>query len=122
MNIIANMSFKGGNRPVMKTMEGKVVQDADRLDALGAVGIARTFAYSGAKGQLIHDPHLPPRGQMTQEEYRQGKSTAVNHFYEKLFKLKDLMNTEYGKKMANERHRLMEAFLDSFYQEWEGKK
>jgi uncharacterized protein len=122
MEIISTMSFKGGNQAGMRTLEGKVVQDADRLDALGAVGIARTFAYSGANGQLAHDPNLPPRTDMTAEEYRKGKSTAINHFYEKLLKLKDLMNTEYGKKMAEGRHRVMEEFLEQFYAEWEGEK
>lgn len=122
MEIISTMSFKGGSKTGMRTLEGAVVQDADRLDALGAVGIARTFAYSGAKGQLSHDPHLKPRTDMTAEEYRKGKSTAINHFYEKLLKLKDLMNTAYGKRMAEDRHAVMEAFLEQFYAEWEGEK
>ncbi|TCP54527.1 uncharacterized protein EV586_104146 [Tumebacillus sp. BK434] len=122
MEIISTMSFKGGGKTGMRTLEGAVVQDADRLDAIGAVGIARVFAYSGAKGQLSHDPHLPPRTDMTAEEYRKGKSTAINHFYEKLLKLKDLMNTAYGKQMAEGRHAVMEAFLEQFYAEWEGKK
>jgi uncharacterized protein len=121
LEIIATMSFKGGNRPGMRTLEGRVVQDADRLDAIGAVGIARCFAYSGWKGQLIHDPEQKPRQQMTAEEYRTGKSTAINHFYEKLLLLKDRMNTEFAKEMAAERHRVMEEFLARFYQEWEGK-
>ncbi|ARU63588.1 phosphohydrolase [Tumebacillus avium] len=122
MEIISTMSFKGGSKTGMETLEGAVVQDADRLDALGAVGIARTFAYSGAKGQLSHDPHLQPRTDMTAEEYRKGKSTAINHFYEKLLKLKNLMNTSYGKQMAEGRHAVMEAFLEQFYAEWEGEK
>ncbi len=122
MEIISTMSFKGGDRSGMRTLEGAVVQDADRLDALGAVGIARTFAYSGAKGQLAHDPHLKPRTAMTREEYRKGKSTAINHFYEKLLKLKELMNTPYAKRMAEGRHQVMEAFLEQFYEEWEGKR
>ncbi|ASS74709.1 phosphohydrolase [Tumebacillus algifaecis] len=122
MEIISTMSFKGGNKPGMRTLEGAVVQDADRLDALGAVGIARTFAYSGAKGQLPHDPQLKPRTDMTAQEYRQGKSTAINHFYEKLLKLKELMNTAYGRQMAEGRHRVMEAFLEQFYAEWEGQR
>jgi uncharacterized protein len=121
LEIINTMSFKGGNQPPMRTLEGKVVQDADRLDAIGAVGIARTFAFSGARGQLMHDPHLPAREQMTAEEYRRGKSTAVNHFYEKLLLLKDLMNTEGAKRLAEERHRFMKMFLGRFYAEWEGK-
>ncbi|MBP1930229.1 HD domain-containing protein [Ammoniphilus resinae] len=122
IEIIGAMSFKGGNRSAMRTLEGKVVQDADRLDALGAVGIARTFAYSGAKGQLSHDPTLAPRENMTAEEYRMGKSTAINHFYEKLLKLKDLMNTDYAKELAAERHQFMVGFLTQFYAEWEGEK
>lgn len=120
--IIATMSFKGGGAAGMRTLEGRVVQDADRLDAIGAIGIARTMAYSGAKGQLIHDPNLPARTEMTAEEYRKGKSTAINHFDEKLLKLKDLMNTAYGRKMAEERHRVMEAFLEQFREEWEGRR
>ncbi|MFC7391397.1 HD domain-containing protein [Scopulibacillus cellulosilyticus] len=119
IDIISTMSFKGGGRPPMKTLEGKVVQDADRLDAIGAIGIARTFAYAGAKEQLIYDPALSPRTNMTNEEYRSGNSTAINHFYEKLLKLKDLMNTDYGRKMAAERHRFMENFLNQFFKEWD---
>lgn len=120
IEIISTMSFKGGNRPPMKTLEGKVVQDADRLDAIGAIGIARTFAYAGAHGDLIYDPDIQPRERMTKEEYRTEKSTAVNHFYEKLLKLKNLMNTNTAKEMAEARHQLMEDFLQKFYQEWEG--
>ena len=120
LEIISTMSFKGGGQAPMRTLEGRVVQDADRLDAVGAVGITRTFAYSGAKGQISHDPELPPRTDMTAEEYRKGKSTAVNHFYEKLLKLKDLMNTESAKKLAGERHRYMEEFLERFHAEWDG--
>jgi uncharacterized protein len=122
LEIIGTMSFKGGSRPPMRTLEGKVVQDADRLDALGAVGIARTFAYSGAKSRVVHDPRIPPRGSMTEAEYRSGNDTAINHFYEKLLKLKDLMNTSYGRRMAEERHRFMETYLEQFYAEWEGSR
>ncbi len=121
IEIISTMSFKGGNRPPMKTIEGQVVQDADRLDAIGAIGIARTFAYAGAHGDLIYDPELPYRESMTNEEYRNGKSTAVNHFYEKLLKLKDTLNTNAAKKTAQERHDFMTAFLDQFYKEWNGQ-
>jgi len=119
MEIIATMSYNGGNNQPMQTLEGKIVQDADRLDAIGAVGVARTFAYAGWKGHLMHDPELPAREQMTLEEYRKSGGTAINHFYEKLLKLKDLMNTVYGKKLAEERHKFMEAFLAQFYREWE---
>lgn len=121
LEIITTMSFKGGNRPPVRTLEGRIVQDADRLDAIGALGIARTFAYSGAKGQLSHDPDLAPRTDMTAEEYRAGKSTAVNHFHEKLLLLKDLMNTESAKRIAAERHRYMEEFLERFHAEWAGQ-
>jgi uncharacterized protein len=122
LEIIATMSFKGGQRPPMRTLEGKVVQDADRLDAIGAVGISRVFAYSGWKGRPIHDPSLPPRERLTAEEYRSGNDTAINHFYEKLLKLKELMNTGYARQLAEERHCFMEQFLEQFYQEWEGKR
>ncbi|MFC7370685.1 HD domain-containing protein [Fictibacillus iocasae] len=122
LEIIENMSFKGGTQRKTLSLEGKVVQDADRLDAIGAIGIGRTFAYSGAKGQLMFDPEIPVRDHMTKEEYRNGKSTAVNHFYEKLLKLKDRINTEYARKLAEERHRFMEVFLEQFRLEWDGKK
>ncbi len=118
MEIISTMSFKGGGGPPVRTLEGKVVQDADRLDAIGAIGIARAFTYAGAKGQPIFDPGLPPRDEMTKTEYRTGKSTAVNHFYEKLLKLKELMNTETGKKLAAERHQFMAGYLRQLFSEW----
>ncbi|TWI53276.1 HD domain-containing protein [Halalkalibacter nanhaiisediminis] len=118
INIITSMSFKGGNNKAMTTLEGKIVQDADRLDALGAIGIARTFIYSGSKGQPMYDPALSVRDSMTLEEYRNGQSSAINHFYEKLLKLKDLMNTEEGKRIASVRHTFMEEFLEQFYDEW----
>ncbi|MDP5274435.1 HD domain-containing protein [Chengkuizengella axinellae] len=122
IEIISTMSFKGGERPPMTTLEGKVVQDADRLDAIGAIGIARTFAYSGVKGSIMHDPNAAPRTKINQEEYRKTQATPINHFYEKLFKLKDLMNTESAKKIADERHQYMKEFVDRFYLEWDGKK
>jgi uncharacterized protein len=122
ISIISTMSFKGGNQSAMQTLEGKVVQDADRLDAIGAIGIGRTFAYSGAKGQLMYDPEIPVREKMTKDQYRNEKSTAVNHFYEKLLKLKDTMNTTSAKKLADERHAFLESFLEQFFGEWEGKK
>ncbi|MBM7663227.1 uncharacterized protein JOC85_004098 [Bacillus mesophilus] len=118
--IIQNMSFKGGNSEPLTSIEGLVVQDADRIDALGAIGIARTFAYAGVKGDILYDPDLPVRENMTKEEYRNGKSTPINHFYEKLLKLKDLMNTESGKRLATERHKYMEQFLSQFMKEWNG--
>lgn len=121
-DIIHTMSFKGGGRPPMQTLEGKVVQDADRLDAIGAMGIARVFAYSGWKNRPIHDPDKKPRENLTEEEYRKGDDSAINHFYEKLLKLKDSMNTDYGRTMANGRHQYMEQYLQQFYEEWEGQR
>ncbi|CAM4238928.1 phosphohydrolase [Bacillus manliponensis] len=118
LHIIANMSYKGGHGGKVETLEGKIVQDADRLDALGAIGIARTFAYGGAKGRLMYDPKVPPRQEMTKEEYRKSNDPSLNHFYEKLLKLKDLMNTEAGKAEAEIRHRYMEEFIEQFMKEW----
>jgi uncharacterized protein len=120
--IIATMSFQGGHGEPMKTLEGKVVQDADRLDAIGAIGIARTFAYAGSKGHILYDPDIPPRTTMTEEQYRKDTNTAVNHFYEKLLKLRDLMNTDYGKQLAAIRHAYMESYLEQFYSEWQAEK
>jgi uncharacterized protein len=120
-DVISSVSFKGGHGKKPNTIEGMVVQDADRLDAIGAIGIARTFMYAGNRGHLMYDPDLPYREKMTKEEYRQGRSTAINHFYEKLLKLKDLMNTESAKQMASERHEFMEQFLQQFYKEWDGQ-
>lgn len=122
ISIITNLSFKGGKQKPLETIEGKVVQDADRLDALGAIGIGRTFSYSGATGQLMFDPEIKVRNELTNEEYRTGKTTAINHFYEKLFKLSDLMNTETGKKVAEQRHLFMEQFIEQFYKEWDGEQ
>jgi len=119
MNIIETMSFSGGGGEPMATLEGQVVQDADRLDAIGAIGIARVFVFSGAKGRPIYDPQVAPRDESLKEEYRDyTKGTAVNHFYEKLLKLKYTMNTAYGRKIAEERHDFMLSFLDQFYKEW----
>lgn len=123
LTIILNMSYKGGtNKVELKTIEGKIVQDADRLDALGAIGIARTLAYSGHHGRPIHDPRRVAREDMTLEKYRSGEDTAIMHFYEKLLKLKELMKTETGKKLAIERHNYMLHFLDQFYGEWDGER
>ncbi|MEH7458660.1 phosphohydrolase [Bacillus pseudomycoides] len=118
LHIIANMSYKGGHGGKIETLEGKIVQDADRLDALGAIGIARTFAYGGAKGRLMYDPNVPPREAMTKEEYRKSNDPSLNHFYEKLLKLKDLMNTDAAKREAEVRHRYMEEFIGQFMKEW----
>jgi uncharacterized protein len=119
IEIIATMSYRGGNGAAMTTIEGRVVQDADRLDAIGAIGIARTFVYAGSKGHLIFDPSIQPRDEMSVEQYRTETNTAVNHFYEKLLKLKDLMNTPYAKQLAAERHTFMQSFLAQFYKEWD---
>lgn len=122
IQIITTMSFKGGGGQPMVSLEGKIVQDADRLDAIGAIGIARCMAYSGSKGRLIHDPTKQPRERLTPDEYRNGQDTAIMHFYEKLLKLKDLMNTDFGRKMAEQRHQYLENFLREFYAEWDGQR
>ncbi|PKP29883.1 MAG: phosphohydrolase [Bacteroidetes bacterium HGW-Bacteroidetes-16] len=120
--IVRDISFKNTfGSEVQRTIELDVVQDADRLDAMGAIGIARTFNYGGYQGNVMYDPHLPPRVNMTKEEYKKGKSTTINHFYEKLLLLKDTMNTATGKRLAEERHQFMLTFLETFCQEWEGK-
>ena len=118
LHIISSISYKGGHGEKLDLLEAKVVQDADRLDAIGAIGIARCFTYAGSKGDIIYDPNLNVRDSMTKEEYRHGESTAINHFYEKLLKLKDLMNTDEGYRIALERHRFMESFLEQFFAEW----
>ncbi|GGN91061.1 HD domain-containing protein [Saccharibacillus kuerlensis] len=120
MEIISTMSFRGGTGLPMSTLEGRIVQDADRIDALGAIGIARTFVYSGKKGRPMYDPSIPVRHHMTPEEYRNGKDTGINHFHEKLLKLKDLMNTQAGRRIAEDRHVFMEQFLQRFEREWNG--
>lgn len=120
MDIIQTISFKGGNGRKLTTLEAQIVQDADRLDAIGAIGIARCFTYAGSKGDVIFNPELSVRESMTEKEYREGPSSAVHHFYEKLLKLKDLMNTETAKQIAEERHAFMEDFLIQFFNEWEG--
>lgn len=120
--IIDNMSYKGGtnNRKVL-SLEGQVVQDADRLDALGAIGIARAFAYGGSKGRPLHNPEMDPTEFDDFEAYKKHKGATVHHFYEKLFKLKALMNTESGKRLAKSRDTFMHEFIDRFYSEWEGE-
>ena len=120
LDIIASISFAGGSKPAPKTLEGRVVQDADRLDAVGAIGIARAFAYGGAHGRILYDPAIAPRERMTPEEYRSHLTPTINHFYEKLLLLKDRMNTDYARQLAEQRHQVMEAFLDEFYAEWDG--
>ncbi|WP_059171544.1 HD domain-containing protein [Bacillus sp. FJAT-27445] len=117
--IVYSISFKGGQSRELPSIEAKIVQDADRLDAIGAIGIARVFAFGGKKGQPIYAPELGIRETMTLEEYRNGKSSSINHFYEKLLKLKDLLNTDSARNMAEERQLFMESFLEQFYREWD---
>jgi uncharacterized protein len=122
-DVVERVSFgkelEGDARP--KSPELMAVQDADRLDAIGALGIARAFAYGGSKGQPMHDPDLPPRRDLDHGSYRQGKSTSVNHFHEKLLTLKGRLNTEAARAIAEGRHRFMEVFLARFMAEWEGE-
>ena len=122
VEIISSISFKGGNGAKLQSLEAEIVQDADRLDAIGAIGIARTFAFGGKKGQALYDPEINVRNDMTEEEYRKGKSSSVHHFYEKLLKLKDSLNTETAIRMAEKRHQFMENFLEEFYNEWNGQQ
>lgn len=120
--IITDMAFKGAKvKTSMKTLEGKVVQDADRLDAIGAIGIARAFAYGGYKKRPMHDPAQKPTLHRTKEEYYNAKGTSINHFYEKLLLLKATMNTKTAKAIAKNRHAFMEEYLKRFFAEWEGK-
>ena len=121
VDIIRNISFKNSldkDRSAKMTEELKVVQDADRLDAIGAIGIARAFNYGGYKSRLLYDPSKPPRLNMNKEEYKKGNSPTINHFYEKLLLLKDQMNTATGRSLAEDRHEYMLKYLDQFYKEW----
>lgn len=118
MDIISTMSYNGGQNEPMKTIEGQIVQDADRLDAIGAIGIARTFVYSGWKGQQMHHPEQ----NYINMDYRSDEKTAIYHFYEKLLKIKDLLNTRYAKELAQTRHLFMEEYLRRFYDEWNFKE
>lgn len=124
MYAITHQSFlSSGLRPRrLKSKPAQVVQDADRLDALGAIGIARCFVYNGKRGSIIHDPAIKPRQKLSVREYLKDNDTAINHFYEKLLKLKGLMNTRTGKRLATHRHRFMETYLAEFYREWDGEK
>ncbi|MDN3606490.1 HD domain-containing protein [Kaistella yonginensis] len=117
--VIKNISFKNrGEVPKVLPIELQIVQDADRLDAIGAIGIARTFNFGGFKNNLMYHPDLPPKLNQTKEEYKKSTGTTINHFYEKLLLLKDLMNTKTGKNLAENRHQLMLDFLAQFYKEW----
>ncbi len=117
--IIENMSFKNRkDAPENLPLELKIVQDADRLDAIGAIGIARTFNFGGYKNNLMYHPDIEPKLNQTKEEYKKSNGTTINHFYEKLLLLKDLLNTETAKEIAEHRHQFMLQFLDEFYKEW----
>ena len=121
--IIRHISFKGGNESRrFFSPELAVVQDADRLDAMGAIGIARAFQYGGFKNREIYNPAIKPDLTMSRQAYKKSTAPTINHFYEKLLRLKDMMNTAAGKKMAAQRHTFMQDFLNQFYKEWEGKK
>jgi len=123
VNIIENISYKGGNfEKNFSSIELDIVQDADRLDAIGAIGVARAFNYGGFKNRALYDPEIAPVTNMSKEEYKSNNAPTINHFYEKLLLLKDKMNTETGKQIAAERHKFMEIFLSQFYAEWEGVK
>ncbi|MGA8853001.1 MAG: HD domain-containing protein [Christiangramia sp.] len=123
VKIIENISFKGGNtNQKFTSAELDIVQDADRLDAIGAIGIARCFNYGGFKGRALYDPEIEPKLNMTKEEYKASKAPTINHFYEKLLLLKDRMNTATGRRIAADRHAFMVGYLDQFYAEWNGEK
>jgi uncharacterized protein len=121
--IVDGVSYKGAGVPtLMQTIEGQVVQDADRLEAMGAIGIARCFAYGGSRGRPIYDPMKKATRHNTKDEYKASNSPSINHFYEKLLLLKDRMNTKTGKKIAENRHHFMEKYLEEFYKEWNGER
>ena len=122
--IIRNMSYKNsiGNPKIAKTPELMVVQDADRLDAIGAIGVARAFNYGGFKNRALYDPNIPPNLNMTKEQYKKSTAPTINHFYEKLLLLKEKMNTPTGIKIAQDRHQFMEQYLEQFYGEWNGER
>ena len=123
VKIIQNISFQGGNiEQKFHSAELDIIQDADRLDAIGAIGIARTFNYGGFKNRVIYDPEIEPKLNMTKEQYKASNAPTINHFYEKLLLLKDRMNTKTGAEIAQKRHEFMEQFLDQFYAEWNGLK
>ena len=120
-HIISQISFKGRDSVVPDSLEGMIVQDADRMDAIGAIGVARAFSYGGSRGRQMHIPDEASKEDMSEEEYFANKGTSINHFHEKLLRLKDMMNTETAKRMALHRHDFMVTFLDEFMAEWEGR-
>jgi uncharacterized protein len=123
VKIIENISFTGGKtKSKYKSIELDIVQDADRLDAIGAIGIARAFNYGGFKNRAIYNPEIKPNLKMTVEDYKNSQAPTINHFYEKLLLLKNKMNTTTAKKIAKQRHQFMELYLKQFYKEWEGEK
>lgn len=122
IEIISEISYKGKDTTPSKTLEGKCVQDADRLDAIGAIGIARAFAYGGNHNRVMYDPEIKPNLNMNEEEYRKSNSTTINHFYEKLFNLTSLMNTNTAKEIAKQREKYMEDYIKQFLDEWNGIK
>jgi len=122
-SIVQYISYKGGHQKTdFHSQELAVVQDADRLDAIGAIGIARAFNYGGFKNRALYDPEVPPNLHMDVETYKNNHGPTINHFYEKLLLLKDLMNTASGRKMAEARHDYLIGYLEQFFDEWEGKK
>ena len=125
VSIVRHVSFKNELDPAREkgfdSIELRVLKDADRLDAIGAIGIARAFHYGGYKNRALYDPLIKPLENQTKEHYKKSKAPTINHFYEKLLLLKEKMNTQTGREMAEERHELMETFLNHFYREWEGR-
>ncbi|MFD2825864.1 HD domain-containing protein [Leeuwenhoekiella polynyae] len=123
VKIVENVSYRGGNKKSdYNSIELQIVQDADRLDAIGAIGIARTFNYGGFKNRKLYDPNIEPKLDMTVEEYKKSDAPTINHFYEKLLLLKDKMHTKTALEVAEKRHLYMQEFLDQFYAEWEGSR
>ena len=123
VKIVENVSYRGGNKKSdYNSIELQIVQDADRLDAIGAIGIARTFNYGGFKNRKLYDPNIEPKLDMTAEEYKKSDAPTINHFYEKLLLLKDKMHTKTALEIAEKRHLYMQEFLDQFYAEWEGSR